>query len=161
MTYLSKVAYAVSKGICWVSALGLAAMMLLTCGDVIFRYFGYPIKGTYDIVGICGAFVIALSIAYTQMLRGHVGIDFIVMTLSSSVRKTIDTTNYLLNIFIYGLLAWQFGVYGKKLWSVGRVSETIQIPLFPFPFVVGIGCALMCLILLIELLNLISNAETK
>jgi TRAP-type C4-dicarboxylate transport system permease small subunit len=161
MTYLSKAAYAVSKGICWVSALGLAAMMLLTCADVIFRYFGYPIKGTYDIVGICGAFVIALSIAYTQMLRGHVGIDFIVMTLPGSIQKTIDTTNYLLNIFIYALLAWQCGVYGKKLWTVGRVSETIQVPLFPFPFIVGIGCGLMCLILILELFNLISNVETR
>ncbi len=161
MKYLSKVAYTVSKGICWVSALGLAVMMLLTCGDVILRYFGYPIKGAYDIVGISGAFVIALSIAYTQMLRGHVGIDFIIMKLSGPIRKTIDTINYLLNIFIYGLLAWQFGVYGKKLWSVGRVSETIQIPLFPFPFVVGIGCALMIVILFIELFDLISNAETK
>ena len=161
MTYLSKVAHEVSRGICWVSVIGLSVMMLLTCGDVILRYFGHPIKGSYDIVGICGAFVIALPIAYTQMLKGHVGIDFIIIKLSGPVQKAIDSINYLLNIFIYGLLAWQCSVYGKKLWSVTRVSETLQIPLFPFPYVVAVGCALMCSILLIELLNLFRNAEKK
>jgi TRAP-type C4-dicarboxylate transport system permease small subunit len=136
-------------------------MMTLTFVDVISRYFGYPIKGSYDIVGMCGAFVIALPIAYTQMLKGHVAIDFIVIKLPGPAQKAIDSVNYLLNISFYGLLAWQCSIYGKKLWSVGRVSETIEIPLFPFPYVVAIGCALMCLILIIELINLFGNAEKK
>ncbi len=161
MTYLSKATYAVSRGICWISALGLLVMMTLTFVDVISRYFGYPIKGSYDIVGMCGAFVIALPIAYTQMHKGHVGIDFIVLKLPGPAQKAIDSTNYLLNISFYALLTWQSSIYGKKLWSVGQVSETIQIPLFPFPYVVAIGFALMCLILIIELINLFGNAEKK
>ena len=161
MNNLSKTMQAVSRYICWVAAMGLSVMIFLTCADVILRYFGYPIMGSYDIVGISGAFVIALPIAYTQVLKGHVGIDFIVLKFPGSVQRYIAILNYLLNIFIYGLLAWQCGVYGKKLLSVGRVSETIQIPLFPFPYVVGIGCALMCIILSIEMFSLFRNAEGK
>ena len=51
-------------------------MMLLTSADVVGRYIGYPIKGTFDIVGLLGAFVVALPLAYTQMLKRHVAMEF-------------------------------------------------------------------------------------
>ncbi|MBU2498250.1 MAG: TRAP transporter small permease [Proteobacteria bacterium] len=161
MLSVEKVALGASRGICWVSALGLSVMMLLTSLDVVLRYFGHPIKGSYDVVGLSGAFVLALPIAYTQLMRGHVGIDFIVLRFSSGAQKIIDIMNCLLNIGVYSLLTWQCALYGKKLFLVGRVSETIKIPLFPFPYVVAAGFALMSLVLLIELYKLVVQAEVK
>lgn len=161
MSHLLKISNSISHYICWVSVAGLSVMMFLTFADVILRYFGFPIVGSYDIVGICGAFVLALPIAYTQVLKGHVGIDFIIIKFPKALQKSIDVINHSLNIFIYFLLAWQCSVYGKKLWTVGRVSETLQIPIFPFPYIVGLGCALMCTVLIIELFYLFRKAEEK
>ena len=158
---VTKLAQTVSRGVCWAAALGLSVMMVLTFSDVVLRYFGYPIKGAYDIVGLSGAFAIALPIAYTQVLRGHIGIDFIVARFPKRVRGVIDTVNRVLNIGVYSLLAWQCAVYGKKLWSVGRVSETLKLPIFPFPFVVAVGCALMSVVLVIELCSTGTQLEGK
>jgi len=157
MPNVNKAASAVSRGVCWVAAAGLALMMFLTCLDVVLRYFGYPVKGAYDVVALSGAFVIALPIAYTQMQKGHIGIDFIISRFKKGPRRVIDSINCLLNVGVYAVLAWQCTVYGKKLFSVGRVSESIQIPLFPFPYVVAVGCGLMGIILLIEFINLVTQ----
>ena len=148
-----------SRGVCWLSAVSLFFMMVLTCCDVILRYFGYPIRGTYDVVGLSSAFVLALPIAYTQLLRGHVGIDFIVQKFPVRLRRAIDVTNGVLNFVVYTLLAWQCSLYGIKLWSVGRVSESVKIPLFPFPLVVAFGCALMSVVLLFELYRFVRPVE--
>lgn len=151
----------ITEGLCWLSLASLSVMIFLTSCDVVMRYFGYPIKGTFDVVGLCGAFVIALPIAYTQLARGHIAIDFIIETFPKKIRSMVDVTNYVLNIVMYAILTWQSMLYGKKLWSLGRVSESVQIPLFPFPFVVAFGCGLMCVVLLYQLYVFLLPAERR
>lgn len=151
------VVHSLTRWICWLSVLALAAIMVLTCSDVVLRYFGYPIRGTFDVVGLLGAAVIALPIAYTQILRGHIAIGFIVSKFSKRAQTIIEIINGFLNIGLYSLLAWQCYLYGSKLWRLGRVSETVLIPIFPFAYIVAFGCALMCLVLLIELYDLMAR----
>jgi len=134
-------------------------MMFLTCADVVLRYFGYPIKGTFDVVGLLGAAVIALPIAYTQILRGHIAIEFISSRYPRRVGRVVDSVNCLLNIVIYSLLVWQCSLYGNKLHNLGRVSETLQIPIYPFAYILAFGCAMMCLVLLVELSDIIIQPE--
>ncbi|MBW2340338.1 MAG: TRAP transporter small permease [Deltaproteobacteria bacterium] len=138
---------------------GLSIMMFLTCADVVLRYFGYPIKGTFDVVGLLGAAVIALPIAYTQILRGHITIEFISSRYPRRVGRVVDSVNCLLNIVIYSLLVWQCSLYGNKLHNLGRVSETLQIPIYPFAYILAFGCAMMCLVLLVELTDIIIQPE--
>jgi TRAP-type C4-dicarboxylate transport system permease small subunit len=136
-------------------------MMLLIFFDVIFRYFGYPIRGAYDIVGLLGVAVIAIPIAYTQTVDGHISIGFIADRFPKKIRKFIDGTNCILNLSVYVLLVWQCSLYGKKLWTVGRVSETVEIPLYPFPYLIAFSCGLMCIVLSGELYFLIKRGKTK
>jgi TRAP-type transport system small permease protein len=151
----------ISKGLCWLSLASLSVMIILTSCDVVMRYFGRPIKGTFDIVGLCSVFVIALPIAYTQLAHGHIAIDFIIEKFPKKIRSMFDVTNYVLNFLIYAILAWQSILYGKKLWNLGRVSESVQIPLFPFPFVLALGGGLMCAVLLYQMYILLFKAEKK
>ena len=159
MTHIRKVVYALSRWACWMAIIGLSIMMFLTCADVILRYFGYPIKGTFDVVGLLGAAVIALPIAYTQILRGHIVIEFISSRYPRRVGRIVDSVNCLLNIVIYSLLVWQCSLYGNKLHNLGRVSETVQIPIYPFAYILAFGCAVMCLVLLVELTDIIIQPE--
>jgi len=48
MTHIRNVVCVLSRWACWMAIIGLSIMMFLTCADVILRYFGYPIKGTFD-----------------------------------------------------------------------------------------------------------------
>jgi len=39
----------------WIAGSAIVAMMLLTCTDVVLRYFRKPIPGTYELVCFLGA----------------------------------------------------------------------------------------------------------
>jgi len=45
----------------------LTFMMLLTVADVILRYLGRPIAGSYELVSLCGAVVVGFAIPYTDI----------------------------------------------------------------------------------------------
>ena len=124
--------------------------MLLTSSDVVLRYCGYPIKGTFDIIGLLGAVVVALPIASTQILGRHVAMEYMTSHGSRLIRTIAKMMTSLLSLGIYGLIAWQCTLLGTKLWRIGRVSDTIEIPLFPFAYVIAFACALNGLVLLLD-----------
>jgi TRAP-type C4-dicarboxylate transport system permease small subunit len=148
-----------SRWISIVSVFALIGMMLLTSSDVVLRYCGYPIKGTFDIVGLLGTVVIALPIAYTQILRRHVAMEFMASRGPKFVQTIISSIICLLSIGMYALISWQCTLLGTKMWRVGVVSSTIEIPIFPFVYIVAIGCALNCFVHLIDLYKLFANLK--
>ena len=65
-----------------VAGLAVAAMIILTCVDVVGRRLGHPLTGTYDIVEILGAISIIGALPYTTACKGHVAIEFLFQKLS-------------------------------------------------------------------------------
>lgn len=161
MAHFIKIANSFSRWICWVSVAALLGMMLLTSSDVVLRYIGYPIKGTFDVVGLLGTIVVALPLAYTQLMGRHIATELMASRGSKVVQTINNSIVCLLGVGVYALIAWQCSLLGTKVWRIGRVSDTIEIPLFPFVYVVAIGCALNCLILLIDFYNLFAKAGRK
>jgi len=99
-------------------------MMLLTCADVIMRSSGRPIPGTFEIVGFLGVIVVAFAIAYTQILRGHVAIDYLVARLPRRSQYIVKSITYLLSTGLFALIAWQSYLFAGDLWGSGEVSPT-------------------------------------
>ena len=161
MTHFINIVHSFSRWICWVSLFALIGMMLLTSSDVVLRYMGYPIKGTFDMVGLLGTIVVALPIAYTQLLGRHIATEFMALRRNKRVQIINHSIVCLLGIGMYALIAWQCSLFGTKIWRIGRVSDTIEIPLFPFVYVVAMGCALNCFVLFIELYNLFAKSGRK
>lgn len=150
-----------SRWICWISLFSLLGMMLLTSSDVVLRYIGYPIKGAFDVVGLLGTIVISLPIAYTQVLRRHIAMEFLESVGPKLMRVIIKGINCLLGIGIYALIAWQCFLLGEKLRTIHQVSETVEIPLYPFPYVIAFGCALNCVVIILELCQLFIKPDEE
>jgi len=159
MALFVKTVAKISRRICLIAAFCLVVMMLLTSSDVILRYFGHPIKGSYDMVGLLGAVTVALSIGYTQLNGRHVATEFIGFVRSRVIQTIVRTAACLVSIGMYAVIAWQCSMVGAQLRAVGRVSDTMQIPVFPFPYVVAFGCAVNCFVLLVDLLRLFSGSK--
>jgi hypothetical protein len=51
--------------------------------------------------------------------------------------------------------------FGTKLLTIGRVSDTIEIPLFPFPYVIAFGCALNGIVLLMDFYKILTEFDSK
>jgi TRAP-type C4-dicarboxylate transport system permease small subunit len=144
---------------CWVAGCALVGMMLLTSADVVGRYVGYPIRGTFDIVGLLGTVVAALPLAYTQILKRHVATEFMAIFGSKSAQVIANILVCLLSMGAYVVISWRCFVLGTKYWAVGRVSDTIEIPIYPFTYVLAFGCILISLVLLADLYSVFAEPK--
>jgi len=148
----------------YVSMAGMALLiplMLLTTGDVLGRKFlSKTIPGTFEISEYILAVFILLGAAYTQQVKGHVGVDFVTSRLSLRVRTLCEILTTLLSLFIIGIVIWQGFLEGVR---EKTVSDMLRIPQYPFRLLVSIGGFLLWLELLIDLvcsIGKLSGRET-
>jgi TRAP-type C4-dicarboxylate transport system permease small subunit len=142
----------------YVSVVGMSLLiplMLLTTGDVIGRsFFRKPIPGTFELSEYILATFILLGAAYTQQVKGHVGVDFVTARLSPHLRTACQIITTLLSLFIIGIVIWQGWIEGIR---ERTVSDMLRIPQYPFRLLVAIGGFLLWLELLIDLFSLIGK----
>ena len=135
-----------------ICAIGMAMvipLMLLTFADVMLRgFFNKPIPGTFEISQYMLAFFILLGAAYTQQVKGHVGVDFLTSRLSPRLQAVCEIVTALLSLFIIAILVWQGWVEGI---AEKAVSDQLRIPQYPFKVLVAVGAFLLWLELLIDL----------
>jgi TRAP-type C4-dicarboxylate transport system permease small subunit len=135
-----------------VCAIGMAMiipLMLLTFADVLLRgFFNKPIPGTFEISQYMLAVFILLGAAYTQQVKGHVGVDFVTSRLSPRLRAICEIATTLLSLFIIAIVVWQGWVEGI---TEKAVSDQLRIPQYPFRVLVAVGGLLLWLELLIDL----------
>jgi TRAP-type C4-dicarboxylate transport system permease small subunit len=106
-----------------------------------------------------GTVVVALPLAYTQILKRHVATEFMAIFGSKSAQAIASILVCLLGMGAYVVISWRCFVLGTKYWAVGRVSDTIEIPIYPFAYVVAFGCILISLVLLVDLYNLFAEPK--
>jgi len=145
----------------WVAAAAVVFIMLLTTADVVLRFFRCPIPGTYEIVGFIGSAVIAFSLPYTSIQKGHIAVEFVVQRFPWRARVIINIINVSIAIVLFALIAWQSVKYAQGLRITGEVSSTLQMSTYPFVYGVALGCFLLCVVLLVELFRQLRGAEIE
>lgn len=134
-------------------------MMLLTCADVILRFFRCPIPGTYEMVGLLGSVFVSFSLAQTSLDKGHIAVDFFFQKMSPPIQRAIEVVNGLISLVLFSGIAWYSFLYGMDLKTTGEVSMTLQIPIYPFVFGIAVGCGMLCIILALQLSQLVFKAK--
>jgi len=145
-----------------IAGLFLIAMILLTCANVFLRLVWIPVSGTFELMGYFGAVLTAFALAYTQIKKGHIAVDIVVLGFSKTVQKILNAVNDVICMSFFAVVAWQIGKYAGTLWETGEVTETLQIIYYPFTYGVAFGCAVLSLAFLTDFLKLLSkNGEEK
>src|SRR5437763_1658828 len=104
MERLRKAVVGLAKVMEMVGGAVLTFMMLITVMDVILRYLGKPITGTYELVYLGGAVVIAFAMPRTSWDGGNVNVDFVLVALSQRSRKVAVAGTRILGIAFFALL---------------------------------------------------------
>ncbi|HOO38685.1 MAG TPA: TRAP transporter small permease [Deltaproteobacteria bacterium] len=151
----------IAERVNWVAAAAVVFMMLITTADVIMRAFRHPILGTYEIVGFTGVVVIAFSLPYTSIQKGHIAVEFLVQRLPWLARVIINIINAFISIVLFAVIAWQCAKYAETMKISGEVSSTLQMPTYPFLYGISFGCLLLCVVLFIEFLRQFRGAEIE
>lgn len=131
----------------------LTFMMLITLLDVVLRFMGKPITGTYELVFLGGAVVIACAIPRTTEEGGHVNVDMIVENLPGGLRKTMTIFTRLCGIVFFFLLGWNLFALGTRLFVSEEVSLTLHVPYYPVAYILGFCSFVECVVLLVDLVS--------
>jgi TRAP-type C4-dicarboxylate transport system permease small subunit len=126
-------------------------LMLITTGDVVSRgFFNKPIPGTLELSEYMLSIIILLGAAYTQQVKGHVGVDFLTKRFSTRTQGVLEILTTLASMFIITIMVWQGFVEGIH---EKTVSDMLRVPQWPFRLLVAVGGFLLLLELLIDLLS--------
>ena len=149
-----RLACALSNWLNRIAGIGLVAMLALIVADIVAaKLFKWPIPGGIEMVGFLGVIVIAFSIAHTQVMRGHIEVEFLITRLPKTAQKAIAIVVHLLGMILFALLAWRSCEFGYALQVSGEVSMTQEIPYYPFIYGIAFCCISVFLILLAQLLR--------
>jgi len=165
---VEKFANSSSRWLNWVAGGGLVCMLGLTVADIFGIKlaqagvpFFRPIPGGIEVVGFLGVVVTGFAIAYTQVLHGHIRVEFVVMHLPQRVQAIVTAFVWLLSLALFVLLAWQSVKYGLSLQATGTVSMTQRIPFYSFVHAIAFCCIPVCLLLALEFISSVIKVVKK
>ncbi len=151
MNSIERISRGLARKLYWVAGAAIVAMMLLTCADVVLRYFRRPIPGTYELVCFLGTVAVAFAMAYTSVEKGHVSVSFVVNLFPQRIQGLIESITNSFGLFLFALIAWQSVIYANELRLSGEISLTLELPFYPFVYGIGFSAAIVCLVLLSDL----------
>jgi len=136
---------------------GVFAMLLLVIGNILGRWLWKSIFGAFDFVGFIGAVIVAFSIAYCAVKKGHIQVELLVTRFPQRVQGVIDSITGILSLGLFYLITWQCVVYGDDMRRAGELSMTALTPFYPYIYGIAFGCALLCLVILIDLIKSVTK----
>jgi TRAP-type transport system small permease protein len=153
-----------NRGMVYVAAIGLFVMMMVTVVDVIGRYvFNRPILGAYELVGFLLAVAGPLALGYSQLKKGHIRVDFLLQRFSKRGQAILTSLAYLIGLAVFSVITWRLVDLVQYYLSLkrGSATDTLGIPIFPFVIVVAIGCAMLAVVLIYDLVHALIEVKHK
>lgn len=167
MSVIDRSSKGLAKAMYRVAGFAIVCMMLLTCIDVLLRLcvtvyhttkweFLTPLKpipGTYELVCFMGSVAVSFAMAHTSVEKGHVAVSFIVAFFPDRVQAVIETITTCFGLTFFILLGWRSILYAGDLIGMHAVSQTLQLPFYPFVYGVAFSAFAVCLVLLGDLIK--------
>src|SRR5665647_380571 len=148
-----------SKVLFWIAGAGLVGMTALVVGDVIgIKIFSKPIPGGIEFVSFLAAVAIAFGVPFTQVMRGHVAVDFIVETFPRRLKLVIECLTVFLSVVLFALLMVYSFRYAGLLRTSGEVSMTQKIPFHPFVYGMAVCFLATLLVLILQFVRTVLKA---
>jgi len=153
MVVLDKISTFLNQALLWAAGLFLLAMITITGANIVTRLFWVPIRGTFELMGYFGAIVTALALGYTQIKRGHIAVDIVVLRFSEKTQRILHAVNHFVCMAFFSIVTLQVFKYATTLRETGEVTETLQIIYYPFTYAVALGCLILAFTFLVDFLK--------
>lgn len=156
---MNKLVKRISEKLDWGARALFLVIVVLVVGNVIMRFFGRPLHGAYEVVGLLMSSAIGFAIAYCAAQEGHVAVTLVVERLPVRLQFFLDI---LVNLFVFLFLVLTVRMlllYGNRLFIGDYVSMTRKIPLFYFAYIIAFGFAGYAMVLLGNLVETIKKVK--
>lgn len=150
MNFLEKLNAYMNRFFLVVAGAAMLMLMLLAVANVLMSLIGRPFQGAYELMGFCGALLVALALGDSQKRDVHIMVDVVARKYPRALNRVIDGFKYLLFVAFFAIVAWQLVDYGLTKLETGELSDTLKIPFYPIIFVVALGFVLLSFSLLVD-----------
>jgi len=141
----------------WLNNIGMifiSLLMFLITVDVILRWsINSPIRGVNELAEFSMLLVVFLTLGFTQFKKSNVSVDILFVRFPVRVQNILNIFTCLLCLAISALMLRQSLLYNIYLAEINRKSVILQIPISPIQVVMVIGFAMLCLVLLVQLID--------
>jgi len=142
----------------WIGLVAILLMIAITCIDVVgAKVFHWRLFGAIDIVMLSQIVAIAFAASMALILGRHIQVEFIVARLPRRAQAVINSIVHLLGLGLFGLIIWRLCVFGYSFQTSGEMSQTADIPYYPFAYGIAFASIPVCLVFLVEFLKSIGR----
>lgn len=118
-----------------VAALLLVALALLTCVDVVGRYFlNQPLTGAFELTELAMGALVFSSLPLVTLRRQQVTVDLFESFVPRAWRRAQNTLADLVAAACAGVIAWQLWRKAANMVSAGETTATLEIPVYPLVY---------------------------
>ncbi|MEL7524259.1 MAG: TRAP transporter small permease [Pseudomonadota bacterium] len=109
----------------------LAAMIGLTCVDVVARYlFNSPVNGAYELTQLLLASLIFLALPLTTAAGEHIEVELLDGLKNRVFRYLGAICAGVATIAVFLIIAVELFEHAEKLQRRGQVTDSLEIPLY-------------------------------
>lgn len=153
----------ISKWLMVIAAMWAFLLAFYILVDVIGRFFGFPLKGTHEVVKNSIVMIAFMQVAYCVLSRSMLRADFLLHLIGGKPERVINFIGYVLGALFFAALFW-----GTKdpAWRAIVTGEfegegALRVPTWPARWVVLITSALLVVnYLMLALKEVLLQPET-
>lgn len=140
------------------SALLLVALILLTCVDVVGRYFfNSPVNGAFELTQMMLALLIFTALPLTTAAGEHVDVELITQMMGTKAQKIFSILGWVATGLVMVILSWRLWKHALRLAHDGTVSNSLSLPISPIGFFASIACGACAVIALVRIYQIIKK----
>ncbi len=149
-----KLVKGLTDGLAWLAGLSVLLMMLQVMADVIGKYvFHMPVPSTAEVVA--NYYMIAcvfLSLAAIEARGSAIAVDLIYDQANETWRMLMRKGGQIVTFVFYGGLGWFSWDVAMRAYRINESVDGLwRVIVWPAKFMLPLGCAVACLILLIKI----------
>ena len=164
MSLWARISESITKFFNAVASIALLVAMVAVCINVIGRaFFGAPLLGTVEIVGLSGVFLIPLAMGTTEKRRRHIEVEMLTENFSERSQSLyFGIWTCLLSLFTIALLIWG-GVMqlDDALTRPDMVTPVLRLAKAPFIGAWIVGCCFLFVYLAEHFFEILSKGGKK
>lgn len=123
---------ALTKGFAIAGGLVFVALVTMSIISIVGRkLFSAPVPGDIEVMQMGTAVGSAMMLAYCEMTRHHLRVDFFTTRLAKKHRDRLDAFAHLLVALVSVVMAWRTSVAALSLKEAGEISMMLSWPVWP------------------------------
>ena len=150
MDYFANIVRRAGSGGMLIGLTFLLVAMMIMVANIMYRFFGGVITGTYEMVGIFVGVTISFALSYAALSNRHVTVNILLNRFTQRTQAILKIFVSLIGLGFWAAVTWtSLGVLTAR-WTAESTLD-LRIPFWPFRCLWIAGLILFCLALSVDI----------